>query len=1099
MKKITFLFMFFIISLGYAKTNNLVMTGAQPDVLLNGTGTLHNFYLAPCSSSQPMVGAPNGYSISSVDPNRSVADDFMVSANEIFEPDNFTFIVIGNPPTIACPAPIAVNNSTETCGAVVNFAGIAIDVEDGNISGDIVATPASGSTFPVGDTTVTLSVTDSDNNTSTCNFLVTVLDNENPLAVCQNVTVDLDVAGTYMLAPTDIDNGSSDNCGIATYELGMLSGGAFSLTTTFVGGNGASGNMFDLEAVNDLTIDSFDVNMGTGNTADVEIYFKTGTWVGSETTPANWTLIATATGITSAGIGLPTPLNLDLGINVTAGNRVAFYVTRTTGSLIYTNGVTTGALFASDSNLQIFEGAGKGYPFTGTYQPRNFNGNIVYSTSGVITPISGALDCSNIGTNDIYLLITDNSGNTSSCLAAVTVQDVTAPEIFCVGGVATITESEDFEAATVPTGWSTEILAGVDDWVFGSGVMSYGDNFPTNAAIFDDDAAGSGKVNAVRLTSPVYDLTGGSNIMVGYDVAFQEAGTQTFTVEVFDGAAWQQIALYDADLIPNIQTESIDASAYVNAAFQVRWTYDDLGQWGWGAGVDNFLLSYDAVGGGLDVYLDADGMASVDPNDLLTGVNEACGYTITAGGTGGGGSDSLTTLFATNNGGSSGWAVMYDVTVGPADIEVTELDINTSSTTAFTLDLYVLTGTYEGNELNLAAWGSPAASGSGTGAGTDSPSNVVLGAPVMLSANTTYGFAVVTTGVGQSYTNGDGTNQNYSNDDLSIALGSAVSGLFTGSVFTPRIWNGAISYNVVSSGGGLDFTCADLGENLIEVTVTDDSGNASTCFATINVIDNIAPVITCKPGGGGNLVIIELGPDGTTTIDPYDLLLNIEEACGISTIAASIPEVSCADVGTNLMITVFVSDASGNIASCITEVSVVDLLAPVITCPADQTVDPGQGNLFYIVPDYFATGEATAEDNCTDPVTITSQSPVVGAALPEGPHTITLTAEDEYGNVSECSFVLTVKTILGAGENVLDAGLILYPNPASNVVTLMNKTNISLEKMMIYDINGRLVNQINLSTMQGDKAIDVSSLATGVYMVQITGENASSVKRLIKE
>ncbi|CAM3523549.1 Subtilisin [Aequorivita lipolytica] len=698
---------------------------------------------------------------------------------------------------------------------------------------------------------------------------------------------------------------------------------------------------------------------------------------------------------------------------------------------------------------------------------------------------------------------------------------------------------------------------------------------------------------------------------------------------------------------------------YANADFQVRFTYDDEGSWAYAAGVDNFLLSYEiSAGGGLDVFLDANGMASVDPNDLLTGVNEACGYTVTAGGVGGGTSGSLSTLFIGTNGGSSGWAVMYDVTVGPADIQVTEIDINTTSTAAFDLDLYVLTGTYVGNETNPAAWGAVAASGSGTGAGTDLPSNVVLDAPVVLSANTTYGFAVVTTGVGQRYTNGDGTNQNFSNADLSMSLGTAVSGLFTGSVFTPRVWNGTVHYETVAS-SGLDFTCADLGENLVEVTVTDDSGNVSTCFATVNVIDLIAPVITCgasdtfmeiedfegatvptgwatdvqvgtadwefgsgdMPNGddfttnaaifnddaagigetnlvvltspvydltgatdvfvgydvafqesgdqiftvevydgaawqqialydadlvpniqtesidatayansafqvrwtyddlggwgwgagvdnfnlsyaistSGNVVEIELGPDGTTTIDPYSLLSNIEEACGISTIAVDVPTVDCSDIGATIMITVFVSDASGNIASCTAEVNVVDKLAPVITCPADQTVDPGAGNLFYILPDYFATGEATAEDNCTDPVTITSQDPAVGTPLSDGTYTINLTATDEYGNTSTCSFELTVDTVAGLNENSLDAGLALYPNPASTVVNLVNKTNISLEKMMIYDINGKLVNQTNLRTMQGEKAVDVSSLAAGVYVVQIIGENASTVKRLIKE
>src|SRR5690606_5131143 len=223
-----------------------------------------------------------------------------------------------------------------------------------------------------------------------------------------------------------------------------------------------------------------------------------------------------------------------------------------------------------------------------------------------------------------------------------------------------------------------------------------GPDFSTNAAIFNDDAAGNGQTNLVRLLSPVYDLTGASNVTVGYDVAFQEFGNQEFIVEVFDGTTWQQIALYDANLA-TIQTESIDVSAFVNATFQVRYTFDDLGGWGWGAGVDNFLLTYEAAaGGGLDVYLDANGMATVDPNNLLVSVNEACGYTVTAGGAGGGTTGSITTLFASNNGGAGGWTVMYDLTVGPNDIEITDLDVNTSATTAFNLNLYTLVGTHVG-------------------------------------------------------------------------------------------------------------------------------------------------------------------------------------------------------------------------------------------------------------------------------------------------------------------------------------------------------------------------------------------------------------------
>ncbi|MDC8000167.1 T9SS type A sorting domain-containing protein [Aequorivita todarodis] len=376
--------------------------------------------------------------------------------------------------------------------------------------------------------------------------------------------------------------------------------------------------------------------------------------------------------------------------------------------------------------------------------------------------------------------------------------------------------------------------------------MPGGPAFATNAAIFDDDAAGSGQVNNATLISPVYDISGADSASLSFDYSLQEfAGDGTLTVEVYDGAAWQQILFVDVDTPPT-NSGNLDMLAYLNADFQVRFTYDDEGGWAWGAGVDNFTLSYETI-----------------------------------------------------------------------------------------------------------------------------------------------------------------------------------------------------------------------------------------------------PT--------GNVVEIELGPDGTTAVDPYSLLSNIDEACGISTIAVDVPTVSCADIGATIMITVFVSDTSGNIASCVAEVSVVDRLAPELTCPADQTVDPGAGNLFYILPDYFATGEATADDNCTDPVTILSQDPAPGTPLPDGTYTITMGATDEYGNTSTCTFELTVLTTIGVAENSLDKGLALYPNPADNVVNLMNKTDISLEKMMIYDINGKLVSQTDLRAMQGVKTVDVSSLASGVYMVQIIGDSASTVKRLIKE
>jgi len=151
---------------------------------------------------------------------------------------------------------------------------------------------------------------------------------------------------------------------------------------------------------------------------------------------------------------------------------------------------------------------------------------------------------------------------------------------------------EDFEAG-LPAGWSTVVNTGSCDWNNQSFTPT-GSDFPTLAMVFDDDACGlSAPASNVSLLSDVYDTTGAASILIGYDVAFQEVGLgETLSVEVWDGAVWQQIAFYDTDLFPNIQTErNIDATAFANADFQVRWTYDDANKWGWHAGVDNFCLS----------------------------------------------------------------------------------------------------------------------------------------------------------------------------------------------------------------------------------------------------------------------------------------------------------------------------------------------------------------------------------------------------------------------------------------------------------------------------------------------------------------------------
>ena len=88
---------------------------------------------------------------------------------------------------------------------------------------------------------------------------------------------------------------------------------------------------------------------------------------------------------------------------------------------------------------------------------------------------------------------------------------------------------------------------------------------------------------------------------------------------------------------------------------------------------------------------------------------------------------------------------------------------------------------------------------------------------------------------------------------------------------------------------------------------------------------------------------------------------------------------------------------------------------------------------------------------------------------------------------------------LGNQDFELSNAIALYPSPAEEQVTLSNSSSIKLEAAKVYDLKGKLISQIDLQDMQGELVIDVSSYATGVYVVHITGAQSSVVKRLIKK
>lgn len=160
---------------------------------------------------------------------------------------------------------------------------------------------------------------------------------------------------------------------------------ASSAATSYTSNNGSRGAMFNITAgANPITVTSFDVNLYGGTTARYEIYYKAGSYVGSETTAANWTMAGGANSVYAAANNVPTPIPISMSVTIPAGATYGFYITNTaSGGLNYTSSAVTNVTLASNSDLTLTGGVGKSYPFGSTYSYRLINCTVHYYTGSI--------------------------------------------------------------------------------------------------------------------------------------------------------------------------------------------------------------------------------------------------------------------------------------------------------------------------------------------------------------------------------------------------------------------------------------------------------------------------------------------------------------------------------------------------------------------------------------------------------------------------------------------------------------------------------------------------------------------------------------------
>lgn len=223
-----------------------------------------------------------------------------------------------------------------------------------------------------------------------------------------------------------------------------------------------------------------------------------------------------------------------------------------------------------------------------------------------------------------------------------------------------------------------------------------------------------------------------------------------------------------------------------------------------------------------------------------------------------------------------------------------------------------------------------------------------------------------------------------------------------------------VNDNVIeNSNGTYTITDLPLGRTWIRYTIVDDCGNVEFCFTEIDVIDDVPPVPVCDEftvatltNNGFAHIFAETFDDGShdNCSDVEYEVRRMTPGCGASTtIWSEYAEFCCADIGKEIMVSLRVTDKSGNSNTCMVIVTVQDKLDPVIECPPNITVDCGTD-----IEDLDITGMATGSDNCGDPTITNNDS---GSLNDCGIGTIfrTWTATDAGGRSVSCIQRITVQ------------------------------------------------------------------------------------------
>ena len=340
---------------------------------------------------------------------------------------------------------------TQNITASLNAAGTAsitaAQINNGSTDNcsiaSVTVSPSSFTCANVGPNTVTLTVTDVNGNVTTGTAIVTVVDTTLPTVVTQNITASLNAAGTATISASQVNNGSTDNCGIAsitasptTFTCSNIGANTVTLTVTDLFGNSSTGTA--VVTVTDAilpTVVTQNISLAL-NTSGLATITAAQINNGSTDNCGIASISVSPTSFTSANIG---------------ANTVTLTVTDVNGNINTATAIVT----IQDNipptvvtqNISLALNASGTATITAS-QVNNGSTDNVGIASITVSPTT--FTCSNVGANTVTLTVTDANGNSSTGTAVVTVTETTLPVVITqpvtvllnASGTATITASQ---------------------------------------------------------------------------------------------------------------------------------------------------------------------------------------------------------------------------------------------------------------------------------------------------------------------------------------------------------------------------------------------------------------------------------------------------------------------------------------------------------------------------------------------------------------------------------------------------------------------------------------------------------------------------------